>query len=351
VRAVFDGTASVSLSAVTGAGFPLLGLQGEYPMAETGRNITLSDVSLQTVPAVAAAQQFDGILQAVGGTNAAVATSIAATINDGVSIGLMHGAGTNYISAMAPVGAVITLLATTLPGVPLAGPDGNALTYTSDDPAFLVQDAQSAVTGTLNRTYQLWTPTQQATAVQRLVARVDGGLPLTLTDIDAVLVSVGAELTNAAGSSSTGTVADILEILSGRVYRIPRTNPTTGAVIQYMDVAHPTYLWGAAGAGGFTAPETVFGTHMIAGEIKPLAISGDTVNREVKGVRHTYDTAQFQLSLLRGVLNSMTGPTVLFPDSDEVPYFPWTMQHGTHYSQTTASRLVTVYDDDGTVLA
>jgi hypothetical protein len=118
-----------------------------------------------------------------------------------------------------------------------------------------------------------------------------------------------------------------------------------------MSVAHPTYEWVAGARGGFVAASTVFGTHMISGEIKPLAIGGDSVSLEVKGVRHTYDTTQFQNSLLNGVLNSLTGPTVLYPDSDAVPYFPWTMQHGTHYSKIQAPRLVTVYDDDGSVLA
>lgn len=68
------------------------------------------------------------------------------------------------------------------------------------------------------------TPANADTAAAALIARMRAGNSLTLADINAVLVAAGGagtELTNAGGSLSTGTVMDILRIMSGVTYTVP----------------------------------------------------------------------------------------------------------------------------------
>lgn len=352
-----DGLAAYLLDNIEPGGLEIAGGTVTFAAVGIADVITLCGVAF-TAQAGApnpALQQFQ--TSAGAGSDQAAAVTLRSTINDAASVTAMKGVGVTYITApTAPAAGVLALSARTGAAANLIGPGGNALTVVVSGPAGvatrLVRDATTTATGTLNRTHQQWTPTYQAATVAGLLARVDAGSAMTLAGINtALLATTGAELTTASGSNSVGTVAGVLECLSGRGYRIHRLNPTTGVAYQYMDVTNPSFESGVLGVGGFTSPGLVFGTRMINGEIKPLAIGGDTVNLENKGVRHTYDTSQFQTSLLHGMLNHLTGPTVLFPDSDAVPYFPWTMQHGTHYHQTQAARLVTVYDDDGSVLA
>jgi hypothetical protein len=58
-----------------------------------------------------------------------------------------------------------------------------------------------------------------------MIARMQYGLPLTLSDINTSIVGVvgaGSELTNAGGSLSTGTVKQVLEILCGaKTFTLP----------------------------------------------------------------------------------------------------------------------------------
>lgn len=57
-----------------------------------------------------------------------------------------------------------------------------------------------------------------------MTARMEFGLPLTLTDINTSIdgVVVGSELTNAGGSDSTGSVKEVLEILCGaKTFTLP----------------------------------------------------------------------------------------------------------------------------------
>ena len=68
------------------------------------------------------------------------------------------------------------------------------------------------------------TPTQGNTAAAAIIAAMRAGTTLNLAAINAILVAAcgaGTELTNAGGSLSTGTVADVLRILSGRPYTVP----------------------------------------------------------------------------------------------------------------------------------
>ena len=53
-----------------------------------------------------------------------------------------------------------------------------------------------------------------------LITRSDGGLALTLSDVNTVLAAVVGSTTLTAGNS-VGTLADVLKILSGAVYTLP----------------------------------------------------------------------------------------------------------------------------------
>lgn len=69
------------------------------------------------------------------------------------------------------------------------------------------------------------TPAQARDIGSDMIARMQFGLPLTLSEINASIelnVGVGSELTNAGGSLSTGTVKQVLEILCGaKTFTLP----------------------------------------------------------------------------------------------------------------------------------
>jgi hypothetical protein len=89
---------------------------------------------------------------------------------------------------------------------------------------------------------------------------------------------------------------------------------------------------------------------MSDGEIKPTTIGGDTENREVGGIRHTYNVDALTASLVVGQLSKMTASTLLWPSTNIFPHFPFGQAGFTEYDPTTAPRLVVVYDDAGAVL-
>jgi hypothetical protein len=211
VSAANGGTDTVTLTASA------RGLQGELALAQTGAHITLSGATMIAAVPAAASQEFAGALQAVGGTDAAIAASLRLAINDAATIVLMKAAtGGPYVSSSAPVGAVLTLSAKTVAGAAQVGPDGN-LEFTVSSSTRLVQDALAVVSGTLNRLHQQWTPATQNLVTASLLARVAGGSALDLAGINTSLALGGAELTTASGSHSTGTIAGVLEVLSAVV--------------------------------------------------------------------------------------------------------------------------------------
>ena len=74
------------------------------------------------------------------------------------------------------------------------------------------------------------TPAQGDTAAASIFAAMRAGTAMTLANINALLVAAagaGTELTTAGGSISTGTVMDVIRILSSVTYTVP-----TGTQIQ-----------------------------------------------------------------------------------------------------------------------
>jgi hypothetical protein len=190
--------------------------------------------------------------------------------------------------------------------------------------------------------------------VDGLRIRVAAGAALTITDLNTLLLDAQAELTNAGGSQSTGDVEDFLAILSGRGYIAPKTGV-------YFDPLHAPYAWDATQRGGWTVEKVVFGTGLRHGEIKPDGLladgtPGQVVNEEVRPYRQTFDGDALRLSLVGGTLAVFCAvpgmpPVTLWPDSDLTPFFPWTYQKSLGFPQVDNARVLTVYDDDGSVLA
>lgn len=185
-----------------------------------------------------------------------------------------------------------------------------------------------------------WTPANQAAVSAGILARLDAGQSMTLAWVNAIIqVTFGASDLDGAGSASTGVLTELLSILAGRGYRLG-TGFTKG----------PGGVWDATQRGSFTTPVLVFDTVMSHGEWRPVNIGGDTEQREVKGIRHTIETGDYLISLATGDLSEFNAAVnTLFPDSDQVPYFPWTYQKGLHFAQVDNARVVTVYNDDGSL--
>lgn len=159
---------------------------------------------------------------------------------------------------------------------------------------------------------------------------------------------------NTVGSRSHGVLTELLSIMAGRGFRVQRAN-AAGTVLPYMENG-ANFEWNASNLGSFTTANTVQDTQMVLGEIGPAVIGGDTRNDEIKGITHTYDGDALQVSAATGHLASMATVAgqpalTLFPDSDVVPHFPWTYQGALTFPQVADARVLTIYNDDGTVLA
>lgn len=185
-----------------------------------------------------------------------------------------------------------------------------------------------------------WGTTEQETVAAAIIARVDAGQALTLADVNTVIqATFGSSDLDGTISNSTGVLTELLSVLAGRGYRLG-AGFTKG----------PGGVWDNTQRGAFTRNVTVHDTIMSYGEWAPVNIGGDTETVEVKGIRHTIETGSYLISLATGDLSKFNATVnTLFPDSDQVPRFPWTYQKGTYYAQVTGARLVTVYSDDGSL--
>jgi hypothetical protein len=266
--------------------------------------------------AVAASQQFNDTASAT--SDILSAASLVTAINDGASQTLISGANGGVVVAAANGGTdTVTLTAS------VAGPTGDLTLSTNSAPTMVLSGAAMA------RTASVWDPTSLGVATAALIARVDAGLPLTLADIDTILSAAGAELTDAGGSNSTGTVAELLSVLSGRGYSI------SANAVAYTAPG----VWNPAEVGGFTEGLLTFDTEF---NDDP---NGTIVQHEVKPIKDTFDGGSLQESVLSGVLARMTQGVTLFTDNDLLP--PIAGQQ----AQIDNARLVTVYNDDGSLLA
>ena len=183
-----------------------------------------------------------------------------------------------------------------------------------------------------------WTPALLVTLSNSIIAAVDAGTALDATAVDALINAANAG-SSLAGGPSTGVLTELLSVVAGRGYDLP-----TGALKLTGGV------WSAVQIGAFTTDTLHFGTTFAFGEIRPAAIGGDTVAVETKPIRHTYDGTEFQISLSAGHMLSFASGVTLFPDSD-LANGSTQWQRVSSFPQEDNARVLTVYDDDGTVLA
>ena len=269
--------------------------------------------------------------------NNATAAGLIAAVNHASAIALFvaaHGAG-NYPVASGPA-AVVTLTAQ------IAGQTG-AFTLSTSVPAELTLNHDH-----LSRTMETWTATKLNALAAPIIARMDAGLTLTVTAINALINAVaGVSNTSIASTASTTTLADILSIMAGRGYYVP-----AGAA-----KLTNAYIWNTTAAGGFGKPYLAQDARMLGGEIRPVAIGGDAATHEIKPIRHTYASDELIQSLDDGeiaVFSAKAGMpiVVLWPRSGIIPQYPWTYQKAllNPKAEVDGAQLIVVYDDDGTIL-
>jgi len=187
---------------------------------------------------------------------------------------------------------------------------------------------------------------KQMHVANEILARLDAGNSMLLADVNACIQTMfPASDFDGSASNSTGVLTELLDILAGRGYRLPAGF-----------IKGPGGAWSAVQSGSFTYAATVYGSTLIHGEIRPVAVGGDTVQLEVRGITETYvlmghtrSIGATDLVCFSGGSPQISAPT-LWPDSDRVPHYPWQMQGALAYSTVTNARVITIYDRDGSVL-
>jgi len=303
----------------------------------------------------------DPIIVGLGADDDAAAANLTIALNDaGVAAIVDVPATANLHTVAANPGApsaVVVIQAETGAAALVTGPTGE-FSITTSDGATMVLDAASLAAGTFARAYSTWDTATVTAAVAAVQNLVDSGLAATIAAVDGVLAGWDADLSGAtvAGSTSTGTLTELLWVFSGRTYRIAKgASKFTGTT------------WDATQLGSFTEAVSTFDTDMLGGEWGPTAsgpwikrgpnkaptvTGGDAVNREFAGARGTVSSTAFQASLTTGQLSQYTGGVTLFPDAAVQAHLAPTL-HSKQTRQATLlnQRVVTVYGDDGTLLA
>ena len=297
-----------------------------------------SGATFTWVAADTTAAEFQGFLGVVGHTDDEVALSLTASINDVTPV---TGGQALLIAAIAHLGETIAAAAA-LHEVTLTysaiGAFGLVPTLVTSSAVRL--PITTTLTGHLGFAVQIPTQAQYATVANALIARLDAGLPLAAANINTVLTATfGATSLNTGGS--TARVEDFLEIMSGGGYVLG------GGSQKFV-----SGVWDSTEHGSFDRTVLTFGNEMQSGEWVPHVIGGDPTDYEHKPIRYTFDGTSFQLSLNAGALNKFAAGVTLFPWNAVWAYHATQHQPGVNpHPQVAHARLVTVYDDDGTVLA
>jgi len=348
--AALDGTVTAANGGGTLAVVSLLaslpGFSGRLDVTTTeAGQLVLSAATLVQTAANPALFQFDTLINSTAGTDITSAASLAAALNNANSDAAFVANGFSTVTAANGGTDTATLTADT------AGSTG---------PRTITDTAGARILGvSMAKAYVTWTAAHLNAAAVNIIARVDAGTALALANINTAINAVaGVSGTGVTGGTSTGTVRDILSILSGREYTVPvNTNKDVSGI-----------NWSAVAAGAFTTPNTVFDSGMQDGEWRPAGrfmkfpntgpvasqtnnvTGGDVVNNEVGGIRYNPAGGEVEQSVRAGELAALQlGTITLFPDSDLSPFYATTYQPGPVTAQVANARLVTVYNDDGTL--
>lgn len=230
--------------------------------------------------------------------------------------------------------------------------------------AYLLDNVEVDATG------QLMSAANSATIATAIITRVIGGLSLTLADINTAIATtlVGSDL-DGAGTNSTGTVEEVLRILSGESYRILDGVSISGAAGVFavaragFFTTAPVQIRPSNGPGGRsitaapvvpvgTIPQTTVATVRNLGQGVTYSVPA-TADLTFRDIRVLVDTPDLHRSCLNGRLSALKATTFAF----ENPSFTYgaggtaTTASGTAISATTfAARAVTVYKADGNLI-
>ena len=306
----------------------------------------------------------DEFIVGLGASDAAAAANLVLALNDNGDVSpILDAVAPLNIHSFAPaaVGAAVTIQPENAGAVLQTGAV-NQFSVVVSNAARLVLDAASAASGRFSRTVERWDAAQLASAVSGvngIQTRVDAGLGLTLAEVNVLLLaSCNGDLggTSIAGSNSTGDLQELLSIMAGRRYQIP-----LGAVKFTPTVSPETVsVWTATQRGSFTVSRQVFDTAMVGGEWGPstpwvkrgsTVSGGDVSTNDLGGIRSTVDSTHLESSLQTGQLSHYASGVSLFPDAAVSAFVSNWTRRTLRKSTLTNQRVVTVYDDDGTVLA
>jgi len=335
----------------------LPGFSGRLDLATTeAGQLVLSAATLVQTAADPSAFEFDSLINSTLGTNITVANSLVAALNHANSdtaLGTTIGGSTVTATNVGGTSAVVTVVADTPGSV-------GAMGITDTAAGRITQSANA-----MAKTMVTWTGALINASAAAVQALVDAGSPCTVAGINAAMNGVVgvSGISIATGNSS---LADILSILAGRVYQLP--TPATKDAVTGKN-------WSTVAQGSFTEANTTWDTDMLGGEWgatvagrKALktggsyknptflttpagAAGGDVVNNEIGEARATYDSTAFQASVNSGQLSRYAAGVTLFPDPEVQAWS--SRQAGTPIQRQATlvnQRIVTVYDDDGSLL-
>ena len=287
--------------------------------------------------AVTANQEFN-----MNSTDINDASSLVSAINHANAQTLITTAlGTGAIAAANGGTAVVTLtLSTKGTGANIAA----ATLESSNGTRLAVSGARLALT------VEIPTSAGYKNAADAIIARLDAGQALTLSDINTAIsgsTKLGTtELTNANGAASVGTVEEVLGILAGRGFVLE-------AGEELFTTASTNPVWvGSTLKGSFSQTVLVSGSQWTNGEWRSVTLGGDEVEVEYKPIRYIVDSSALNISIEEGQLSVLSsGRVTLFPDSDLLGFIPSHSQKAAnHVAETTPARIITVFDDSGNVL-
>jgi hypothetical protein len=274
------------------------------------------------------------------GSDASDASSLVAAINSVAGQAAIKAAVGNDIVLTASNGGIPTAVVALAFYAVGDDVDFDAFTLATNNNTRLAKSASKVIPIKV-----LGTSTRYKAAADAIIARLDAGNSITLANVNSVLTTHFGGTTTLSTSSSVGTLADVLDILSGRGFSVPG-----GTALFTTPTSDPTWV-GGTNKGSFTSTVTTYGEEFERGEWRPSTLGGDALSVENKPIRSTVDSDAFQQSMLNGQLSKFASTITLFPDSDALPFIPTAYQpESRHKSETTLTRLITVYDEDGNVL-
>jgi len=341
----------------------LPGFSGRWPLATAqAAQVVLGGGALVAALANPALFQFDTLINSTLGTNVTSADSLVAALNNAasdVALGTTIGGSAVTATNVAGTSNVVTVTADT------AGSAG-AMGITDNAAGRIVESAAA-----MAKTMITWTAALLNAGAVAVQAEVDAGRLLTAAGFNTAINAV-AGITGISIATGNSTLADVLSILAGRRYQM--TVPVAKDAVTGKN-------WSTVATGAFTTPNTVFDSQMYGGEwgadtslsgltlpdgtpvpdrtlkrgrVKDSAtVGGEVVNNEIGMARATLDGTHFQASVLAGQCFRYANGITLFPDPEVQAWSSRTAGSPAALARQATlvnQRVVTVYDDDGTLL-